>query len=153
MEIEKFNLFSYVNGVHNGDDYIQQCGEITRALQEHGVILVEDPRFHENLNREVVSTMQTFFSNIGGVQHGLVEQGKSAFHVDKRLTEEELEMMPVEYHPSPVAIDDEEVAMNFHYSWEMGKEIKEKEPDHFSKTVVSEMVGLGLGLPKHTFTS
>jgi hypothetical protein len=140
MELPKFNLSPYLDRVLIEDDpaLIKFCGDVTRALKDCGAILVEDPRFRENINHEFVSTMETFFSNIGGV-HTLVEQGRSAFHIRKILTEEELEAMPMEYHPSTVAIAEEEQEINIqilHYSWEMGPTPRTvKEPVIFSNTV------------------
>ncbi|KAK2440561.1 hypothetical protein QL285_011959 [Trifolium repens] len=77
MEIPRFDLSLYVDSFHSEDNLAitTLCGDVTRALKEFGAILVEVPRFLENINHEFVTTLQTFFSNLGRVQHPLVERG------------------------------------------------------------------------------
>jgi hypothetical protein len=86
MEIPRFDLSLYVDSFHSEDNpaITTLCGDVTRALKEFGAILVEVPRFLENINHEFVTTLQTFFSNIGRVQHPLVERGNDIFFL-KRL--------------------------------------------------------------------
>jgi hypothetical protein len=106
MKIPRFDLSLYVYSFHSEDNpaITMLCGDVTRALKEFGAILVEVPRFLENINHEFVTTMQTFFSNLDRVQHPLVERGNDPFHIQKTWKEDELQAMPVEYNPRPVGL-------------------------------------------------
>jgi hypothetical protein len=74
MDVKSFNLSSYLNykeqsGDNCGDHeaiFVEECGDMARALQEDGAILVLDPTYKEkNMNQRYLSTLELFFKNVG----------------------------------------------------------------------------------------